>query len=288
MRYGIQIADALAHAHQHGVIHRDLKSANVVVTPEGRAKVLDFGIACGVSAERLEDLSEVPRAGNRPKGFVAGTLAYMAPELLRGEHADARSDIWALGVLLYEMASGARPFAGATGFELSAAILHEATAPLPARIPASLQQIIRRCLSKDPRERYKRADEVRAALEAVQSDSRSGHARGSARIESAVFCGSRRESCCVRRPADCRSSPSATLTWRSIRSAKRACGCGAAGRPAIAVMPFDNLAGGQDTAWLSKGVPSMLLAGLAQTRGLDIVSGQRLQEVDQANGRRQP
>jgi tetratricopeptide (TPR) repeat protein len=277
VRYGIQIADALAHAHQHGVIHRDLKSANVVVTPEGRAKVLDFGLACGVSAERLEDLSESQMPATA-KGFVAGTLAYMAPELLRGGQADAGSDIWALGVLLYEMASAARPFVGATGFELSAAILHEATAPLPARIPAPLQQIIRRCLSKDPRERYKRADEVRAALEAVHAETASTMPRAR-RVPSsrrvlrswrgrAAFLGLLIALAAV-----------GTLTWRSVRSASVPVAVGAGGRPAIAVMPFDNLGGGQDMAWLSKGVPSMLLTGLAQTRGLDIVSGQRLEEV---------
>jgi eukaryotic-like serine/threonine-protein kinase len=277
VRYGIQIADALAHAHRHGVIHRDLKSANVVVTPEGRAKVLDFGIACGVSAERLKDLSE-SKLPETDTGFVAGTLAYMAPELLRGEQADAGSDIWALGVLLYEMMSAARPFAGATGFELSGAILHEATAPLPPRTPAPLEQIIRRCLSKDPRDRYKRADEVRAALETVQAETASG--MPSARR---VSLGRR-----VLRSWRARAAilgllialaAVGTLTWRSFRSASVPVALGAGGRPAIAVMPFDNLAGDQDLAWLSKGVPSMLLTGLAQTHGLDVVSGQRLQEV---------
>ena len=160
LRYGIQIADALAHAHRNGVTHRDLKTANIVITPEGRAKVLDFGLA----------RRDVPQAEKSvtAEGAVAGTLAYMAPELLRGEQADACSDIWALGVVLYEMAAGSRPFAGATGFEQSGAILHEPPAPLPGRIPASLQQIIRRCLAKDPRERYKQANEIRSALETAQ------------------------------------------------------------------------------------------------------------------------
>jgi eukaryotic-like serine/threonine-protein kinase len=273
VRYGIQIADALAHAHQHGVIHRDLKSANVVVTPDGRAKVLDFGIACGVSAERLKDLSEsqVPVTA---KGFVAGTLAYMAPELLRGEQASAGSDIWALGVLLYEMASAARPFVGATGFELSAAILHEATAPLPARIPAPLQQIIRRCLSKDTRERYKRADEVRAALETMQTEVASAPL---ARLNRHVLHSWRGRVASL--GLLIALAAVGALTWRSVGSGSVTVALGPGGRPAIAVMPFDNLAGGQDMAWLSKGVPTMLLTGLAQTRGLDIVSGQRLNEV---------
>jgi tetratricopeptide (TPR) repeat protein len=102
------------------------------------------------------------------EGQVAGTLAYMAPELLRGKKADASSDIWALGVVLYEMAAGSRPFAGVTGFEQSGAILHEPPVALPARVPAALQQIIRRCLAKDPHERYREANEVRSALEIAQ------------------------------------------------------------------------------------------------------------------------
>jgi serine/threonine protein kinase/tetratricopeptide (TPR) repeat protein len=160
VRYGIQIADALAHAHRHSVTHRDLKTANIVITSEGRAKVLDFGLARRNVPQPEKSLTA--------EGVVAGTLAYMAPELLRGEQANACSDIWALGVVLYEMAAGSRPFAGATGFEQSGAILHEPPAPLPGRVPAPLQQIIRRCLAKDPRERYKQANEVRSALEIAQ------------------------------------------------------------------------------------------------------------------------
>ena len=277
LRYGIQIADALAHAHQHGVIHRDLKTANVVVTPDGRAKVLDFGLARSVSPQRLKDLSE-SRAPVTTQGFAPGTLAYMAPELLRGEQTDVRSDIWALGVLLYELASGARPFVGATGFELSASILHEAPAPLSTRIPTSFQQVIQRCLSKDPGERYQRADEIRAALEAVQAELATGTP------DSALLRASGRVLRSWRRRAAVLGVlltlvGAVALTWRSGRSATVPAALGAAGRPAIAVMPFDNLAGGRDTAWLSKGVPSMLLTGLAQTRGLDIVSAQRLHEV---------
>jgi serine/threonine protein kinase len=162
LRYGIQIADALAHAQRHGVTHRDLKPANIVITSEGRAKVLDFGLA------RRHDPQLEHSMTITADGSVSGTLAYMAPELLRGKKADAGSDIWALGVVLYEMAAGARPFAGATGFEQSGAILHEPPAPLPGRIPAALQQVIRRCLAKDPHERYRQANEVRSALEISQ------------------------------------------------------------------------------------------------------------------------
>ncbi|MBI4466209.1 MAG: protein kinase [Acidobacteria bacterium] len=168
LRYGAQIADALAHAHDRGIIHRDLKSSNVVIAPGGRAKVLDFGLAQRLRAEELAEATRSTASLADASG-LAGTLAYMAPELLRAEPADARSDIWALGGLLYEMATGEMPFQGKTGFELTSAILREAPSPLPARVPAGLRAIIQRCLAKEPGQRYQRASEIRAALEALQS-----------------------------------------------------------------------------------------------------------------------
>ena len=168
IRHGIQIADALAHAHVHGITHRDLKAANVVVTPEGRAKVLDFGLAQTFSRQNLKELSE-SQVSVTAEGVMAGTLSCMAPELLRGTAGDGRSDIWAFGVLLYEMCAGKRPFAGTTCFELSAAILHEAPPALPAQVPHSLQSIIQRCLVKSPGDRYQQAEEVRSALEAASA-----------------------------------------------------------------------------------------------------------------------
>jgi serine/threonine-protein kinase len=168
LRYAVQIADALAHAHDHGIIHRDLKTANVMITPEGRVKVLDFGLA---RRQRAEEFAEVTRSqvSLAESGSVSGTLHSIAPEVLRGELSDPRSDIWALGVLLYEMAAGRLPFEGKTGFEMSSAILREPPAPLLPRVPAALRAVILRCLAKDPGQRYQRASEVRAALETIQS-----------------------------------------------------------------------------------------------------------------------
>lgn len=169
LRYSLQISDALAHAHQRRVIHRDLKSPNVVITPDGRAKVLDFGLAKRL---REEDLDAVTRSqmSLTEAGAVVGTLHYLAPEALRGQAADERSDLWALGVMLYEMATGTLPFQGKTSFELTSGILREPPAPFPERVPTGLRGVIQRCLVKEPGQRYQSAVEIRAALEALQSN----------------------------------------------------------------------------------------------------------------------
>src|SRR5512136_1343879 len=171
LRYGLQLTDAVAHAHEHGVVHRDLKCANAVVTPDGRLKVLDFGLARQLTQNEVVEatsMTQAPASLTAP-GMLVGTLAYMAPEQLRGQLADMRSDVWALGVMLQEMATGKRPFQGNTPFELSSAILSQPAAPLPASVPAELQAVIEHCLRKEPGQRYRRASEVHAALEAVHS-----------------------------------------------------------------------------------------------------------------------
>jgi len=165
IRYGMQIADALAHAHERGIAHRDLKGSNVMVTPEGRVKVLDFGLATRLERE---EISELTLSYDSLESKLVGTLPYIAPEVLRGQKGDHLSDLWALGVLLYEAAAGKLPFVGKTGFEISAAILREPPPPLPATVPYGLAAIIQRCLTKDRAERYQRASELRAALEALQ------------------------------------------------------------------------------------------------------------------------
>jgi tetratricopeptide (TPR) repeat protein/predicted Ser/Thr protein kinase len=167
-RYGLEIADALAHAHEHGVMHRDLKSTNVMITPKRGAKVLDFGLARMLDTHRLDVLSQSQRSVTA-EGMMAGTLSYMPPELLRGERGDQRADIWTLGILLYEMVSGRRPFTGATGFELSAAILHQPPPPLPAAVPAPMRAIVQRCLEKNPGDRFQQAADVHLALEEMKA-----------------------------------------------------------------------------------------------------------------------
>ena len=168
LRYAIQIADALAHAHDRRILHRDLKTSNVMITSDGRVKVLDFGLARRLCEEELEVSPD--STATVAEGPVTGTLAYMAPELLGGDPAGTRSDLWSLGVVLYEMVVGTLPFSGRTTPELSAAILRETPKPLPADVPAGLRRTILRSLSKEPAQRYHHAREVAAALETIGED----------------------------------------------------------------------------------------------------------------------
>jgi serine/threonine protein kinase len=168
IRYGVQIADALAHAHDRQIVHRDLKGANVVITHDGRVKVLDFGLARRLDKAAVDAITRLQESVERD-GSIAGTLPYMAPEVLTGETAGYQSDIWALGVLLYEAVTGELPFSGSTPYGLSAAILHELPRPLPPSVPPGLCAVIMRCLAKDLKDRFQRAGEIRTALETIQT-----------------------------------------------------------------------------------------------------------------------
>ena len=156
------IADALAAAHDKSIVHRDLKPANVMVGDDGRVKVLDFGLAKDLGASGPADAT-LTSAGHTEYGVVMGTPAYMSPEQVAGRTVDPRSDIFSLGVLIYQMASGQRPFGGASSIELASSILRD-TPPLVTDLrddlPEELARLIRRCLEKDPRQRMQTAREV--------------------------------------------------------------------------------------------------------------------------------
>ena len=166
LHYALQIADAVAHAHQHSIAHGDLKSSNVIVGRDGAVKILDFGLAvhrrAGPSAS-LDTTRPVESSG----GSGSGTVPYMAPELLRGAVADTRSDVWALGVMFFEMLTASRPFRGGTVYELAASILSDPPEELPQRLPAKLRALVRRCLAKAPGDRFPSARELSAALDDV-------------------------------------------------------------------------------------------------------------------------
>ena len=287
LHYGLQLAEALAHAHERGIVHRDLKSANVMVTPEGRAKVLDFGLAKRLSGQELTEETTGSTASLTQPGAILGTLPYMAPEQLRGQPADSRSDVWALGVMLYEMAAGARPFDGQTGFELSSAIFHTTPPPLPSRAPPQLQAVVSRCLQKEPERRYRRAGEVRAALETVGSEAPT-------RIT----------------PWRVTAKPPATLLaamlavalglagaaiWLDLADVReRLFGAPVAQIRSIAVLPLKNLSGDPEQEYFADGMTESMITQLAQTSTARVISrssvmrfkssSQPLQEIARALG----
>jgi serine/threonine-protein kinase len=174
--YSIQIVQALHAAHSAGIIHRDIKPANIMIveTPTGprKAKLLDFGLAKLIEPHRQGDAAEAETM----KGVVLGTAAYMSPEQAEGKLIDARSDIFSLGAVLYEMASGKRPFQGKSTFAVLHAVLHDEPAPLTG-IPAELHSVLLRCLRKDPGLRFQTAGDLELALEACRplSVAASGH-----------------------------------------------------------------------------------------------------------------
>jgi len=170
VRYGIQLADAVAHIHDRGLLHGDLKSSNVMITTDGRVKVVDFGLSGPQCVAAPAEATTQEATSMTGSGSVAGSLPYMAPEQFRGEPVDRRTDVWALGVVLHEMAAGDRPFHGRTSFELSAAVLHERLV-IPLHVPSPLRPLIRRCLEKQPGRRYQQACDVRAALERLETRS---------------------------------------------------------------------------------------------------------------------
>jgi eukaryotic-like serine/threonine-protein kinase len=165
LRVAVQTADALDHAHRHGVVHRDLKPSNVILTRDS-VKLLDFGLA------KLKDRDEqVPtdatKSAMTDAGTIVGTVPYMAPEQIEGHEVDARTDIFAFGVVLYEMVCGRRPFAGDSRASLMAAIVAAeppALSSIQPQAPASLERLIRRCLAKDPDDRWQTARDLAAEL----------------------------------------------------------------------------------------------------------------------------
>jgi len=177
----LQTADALSAAHARGIIHRDIKAGNVMVTPTGQVKVLDFGLAKLLDDEAART-SGIHHTEITEVGIPYGTATYAAPEQARGDRVDSRADIFSTGVLLYEMLTGTWPFQGKTAVDVRHAVLNEEPAPLskmrPGRVPARLQEVLDKALAKDPRNRYQRisyfAEDLRSIIRDLGTDSLPG------------------------------------------------------------------------------------------------------------------
>jgi tetratricopeptide (TPR) repeat protein/tRNA A-37 threonylcarbamoyl transferase component Bud32 len=265
-RYALQIADALMHAHDRGIVHRDLKSANVIIGTEGRLKVLDFGLAHRLPEYETENPTQSISLLAQPE-TVAGTLAYIAPEVLKTGQSDARSDVWSLGVLFYEMASGRQPYQGIKGLELVSKVIEDHPVPqLSGLVHGSVRTIVHRCLQKDPARRYQNSREVFTALEDAQTGSKWSPSAKMALGAAALLVLAAGGGIAYRQLATREATITSPTPAPPAITARRA----------VAVLGFKNLSGQPAVAWLSTALAEMLTTELAAGEQLRTIPGENI------------
>jgi TolB-like protein/tRNA A-37 threonylcarbamoyl transferase component Bud32/Tfp pilus assembly protein PilF len=291
----IPLADALSSAHEQGIVHRDLKPANVMITGENRVKVLDFGLAKLVEDPDAETgdhaMTAFPTQATEltAEGMVMGTAPYMSPEQVEGRAMDHRTDIFSLGIVLYEMATGKRPFAGDTSAALVSSILRDSpptVTEINESLPRHLARIIQHCLEKDPESRYQSAKDVRNELRSLRREVDSGTVTtgsGAVHISAPRSAGTRRYGLWAA-AAVAAVGILAAGWWLGGGSEKApAVGDGRAGgfgadvaaaawsdMPSVAVLPFANLSADPDNEYFTDGLTEELIGALANVEGLRI------------------